>query len=66
VTTAEGEFRLFSVPLLLGTTYFKLWIWRDPHSWIWGLGLGCSAALLAIVFERRAKAAERSLGPART
>jgi hypothetical protein len=65
VTTSEGAFRLFSVLLLLGTSYFKLWIWRDPHSWIWGLGLGFSAALLALALERRAEAARRSPGPAR-
>ena len=44
--TRERGFRAISALLLGSTTVFKLWIWRDPTSWTWGLGLGIGAALL--------------------
>jgi hypothetical protein len=34
--------------LLLETTVFKLWLWRDPQSWSLGLGLGLAAGLAAL------------------
>jgi hypothetical protein len=44
--TPERGFRAVAAVLLLTTTAFKLWIWRDPASWAWGLGMGITAALL--------------------
>jgi hypothetical protein len=44
--TRERGFRAIAAVLLASTTVFKLWIWRDPTSWTWGLGLGIVAALL--------------------
>jgi len=44
--TPERGFRALAALLLLTTTAFKLWIWRDPSSWGWGLGMGIAAALL--------------------
>jgi len=42
--TPERGFRAAAAVLLLTTTAFKLWIWRDPVSWGWGLALGIAAA----------------------
>ncbi len=44
--TPERGMRALAALLLLGTTAFKLWIWRDSWSWGWGLGMGIAAALL--------------------
>lgn len=44
--TPERGMRAVAAVLLLTTTAFKLWIWRDPVSWGWGLGMGIAAALL--------------------
>lgn len=37
-------YRLLALALLIETTIFKLWIWRDPRSWALGLVLGLLAA----------------------
>ncbi|HEX8903837.1 MAG TPA: hypothetical protein VF771_03290 [Longimicrobiaceae bacterium] len=39
------RYRLLAVALLIETTVFKLWIWRDPRSWGLGLALGLAAAV---------------------
>lgn len=44
--TPERGFRALAALLWLGTTIVKLWVWDDPVSWAWGLGLGAAASLL--------------------
>lgn len=41
---ATRGYRLLAAALLIETTVFKLWIWRDPRSWALGLVLGLLAA----------------------
>lgn len=41
---ATRGYRVLALALLIETTIFKLWIWRDPRSWGLGLVLGLLAA----------------------
>ena len=49
-------YRRLAVVLLVETTIFKLWLWRDPYSWSIGLGLGAVAAAVALRTSRVASA----------
>ncbi|HEX8692446.1 MAG TPA: hypothetical protein VF746_08515 [Longimicrobium sp.] len=51
--TPERGFRVAAAILLLATTVFKLWFWRDPVTWGWGLALGLVAVLLYAWLTRR-------------
>jgi hypothetical protein len=51
--TPERGFRVLAALLWLGTTIIKLWVWDDPVSWAWGLGLGAAASLLYAWLSRR-------------
>ena len=46
-------YRLLAFVLIAETTLFKLWIWRDPRSWVLGLALGLAGAALARLVGRR-------------
>ena len=48
VTTHRG-YRILALLLMLETTVFKLWMWRDPQSW----GLGIAVGVLLAVAESR-------------
>lgn len=56
LTTPARGYRIVATVLLLETTAFKLWIWRDVSSWELGLALGLVAALFARVLRRRVAA----------
>ena len=51
--TPERGFRALAALLWIGTTAVKLWVWDDPVSWAWGLGLGAAASLLYAWLLRR-------------
>jgi hypothetical protein len=53
LTTRAAAYRWLALLLLVETTLFKLWLWRDPRSWILGLLLGAVVALLAWLAQRR-------------
>jgi hypothetical protein len=44
LTTTTTSYRLLALLLILETTWFKLWLWRDPLTWTVGLILGILAA----------------------
>jgi hypothetical protein len=44
LTTRRTAYRLLALGLLVETTVFKLWLWRDPRSWALGLAIGLVAA----------------------
>lgn len=46
LTTRERWYQLLGLVLLIETTVFKLWLWRDRYSWGLGLALGLLAALV--------------------
>jgi hypothetical protein len=46
LTTRSTGYRLLALGLLVETTIFKLWLWRDPTSWALGLAIGLIAAAL--------------------
>lgn len=52
--TPERGFRALVALLWLGTTAVKLWVWDDPVSWAWGLGIGAAASSLYVWLSRRA------------
>jgi hypothetical protein len=43
LTIQHRGYRFLAVVLLLETTWFKLWLWRDPYTWLLGLVLGLLA-----------------------
>lgn len=46
-------YRWLAAVLIVETTVFKLWIWRDWPSWSWGLAIGVLAAMLVQFASRR-------------
>ena len=44
LTTPRGWYRWLALGLIVETTVFKLWLWRDRYSWSLGLLLGLAAA----------------------
>ncbi|MBA2670105.1 MAG: hypothetical protein H0U67_07035, partial [Gemmatimonadetes bacterium] len=44
LVTRHAWYRVLAAVLLAETTVFKLWLWDDPSSWVWGLALGAVAA----------------------
>jgi hypothetical protein len=44
LTTRRTWYRGLALALLVETTVFKLWLWRDVTSWALGLALGLLAA----------------------
>jgi hypothetical protein len=45
LTTREAWYRWVAAALLVETTVFKLWVWRDATTWSLGLALGLLAAV---------------------
>ena len=45
LTTPTRWYRWVAGALILETSIFKLWIWRDVNTWAWGLVVGAAAAL---------------------
>jgi hypothetical protein len=46
LVTRRTGYRLLTLGLLVETTIFKLWLWRDPTSWALGLAIGLIAAVI--------------------
>jgi hypothetical protein len=46
LVTSRAWYRLLAVALLVKAAVFKLWIWDDPASFVWGLSLGAVAVVL--------------------
>lgn len=51
IVTRHRGYRILALLLMLETTVFKLWLWRDPGSWSLGIAAG---VMLAIVESRTA------------
>ena len=49
IVTPHRGYRILALLLMLETTVFKLWVWRDPMSW----SLGIAAGILLAVAESR-------------
>ncbi|HJR65786.1 MAG TPA: hypothetical protein VJ802_05120 [Gemmatimonadaceae bacterium] len=49
IVTRHRGYRVLALLLMLETTVFKLWLWRDPKSW----GLGIAIGVLLAVAESR-------------
>ena len=52
LTTPSASFRLLAVLLAAETTWFKLALWRDPHSWALGIAVGAALAAARIFIHR--------------
>jgi len=44
LTTRDAWYRWLAAALVVETTVFKLWLWRDASSWALGIALGLLAA----------------------
>jgi hypothetical protein len=45
IVTRHRGFRILTLLLMLETTVFKLWLWRDPTSWSLGIAAGVILAI---------------------
>jgi hypothetical protein len=52
ITTSVPWYRFLVLVLLVETTWFKLWVWRDATSWSLGLLLGLIAAAVVLASDR--------------
>jgi len=53
LTVRAPGYRRLALALLVETTAFKLWLWRDPQSWALGLALGLAAGWAVAAREPR-------------
>ena len=56
LVTHHRGYRILALALFVETTVFKLWVWHDPFTWAFGMGVGLLLAVLASRLDRESAA----------